>query len=106
MAGPYSAALVTAPAFTPTPSTANYFNPSFRADNYAAAGLMPVWNTLEKFQIRGEFYGFLPLRNIRPDSDGIAVYRGWGDSPEFIGEIAAVYNFPFASLSVYGNYLS
>lgn len=106
VAGPYSAALVTAPAFTPTPSTANYFNPSFRADNYAAAGLMPVWNPLDKFQIRGEFYGFLPLRNIRPDSDGMAVHRGWGDSPEFIGEIAAVYNFPFASLSVYGNYLS
>ena len=25
---------------------------------------------------------------------------------EFIGELAAVYNFPFASLSLYGNYLS
>ena len=25
---------------------------------------------------------------------------------EFIGEAAVVYNFPFASLSVYGNFLS
>lgn len=106
VAAPYSAAIVMAPAFTPTPSTSNYFNSAFRADNYAAVGLMPVWNPIDRFQVRGEFYGFLPLRNIRPDHSGMAVHRGWGDSPEFIGEVSAVYNFPFASLSVYGNYLS
>jgi len=27
-------------------------------------------------------------------------------NPQFIGEVAAVYNFPFASLSLYVNYLS
>ncbi|MDE6558345.1 MAG: patatin, partial [Muribaculaceae bacterium] len=100
-------ALVMAPSFAPPPSTANYFNPSYKADNYVAAGLMPVWNPASKFQVRGEFYGFLPLRNIGLDhASGGARHTGWANRPEFIGEIAAVYNFPFASLSLYGNYLS
>lgn len=105
--GPYTSALVMAPSFAPTPSTSNYFNPAFKADNYVAAGLMPVWNPIDKLQIRGEFYGFLPLRNIGIDAaTGAGRHYGWADRPEFIGEIAAVYNFSFASLSVYGNYLS
>ena len=104
--GSYTSALVTAPAFTPTPSTANYFNPAFRADNYAAAGLMPIWSPIDKFQIRGEFYGFLPIRGMGKTADGMAIHNGWFRDPEFIGEVAAVYNFSFASLSAYVNYLS
>lgn len=107
LVGSYTEALVMAPAFAPTPSTANYFNAAFRADNYVAVGVMPVWNPMSRFQVRGEFYGFLPLRNIGTDNaTGNATHVGWANRPEFIGELAAVYNFPFASLSVYGNYLS
>ncbi len=107
LVGDYTAALVMAPSFAPTPSTSNYFNPAFKADNYVAVGMMPVWNPADKFQIRGDFYGFLPLRNIGIDqATGKGKHVGWANKPEFIGEIAAVYNFPFASLSVYGNYLS
>lgn len=106
LVGDYTSALVMAPSFAPTPSTANYFNPAFKADNYVAVGLMPVWNPMDKFQIRGDFYGFLPLRNIGMDAQGRGKHIGWADHPEFIGELAAVYNFPFASLSVYGNYIS
>ncbi|MBD5296080.1 MAG: patatin-like phospholipase family protein [Bacteroides sp.] len=107
LVGPYTSALVMAPSFAPTPSTANYFNPAYKADNYVAAGVMPVWNPIDKLQLRGEFYGFLPLRNIGLDTaTGLGRHFGWADHPEFIGEVAAVYNFSFASLSVYGNYLS
>ena len=35
-----------------------------------------------------------------------AEYGAWLNRVEFLGEVAAVYNFPFASLSVYVNYLS
>lgn len=106
LTGPYTAALISAPAFSPTPSTANYFNPAFRADNYVAAGFMPVWNPAEKFQVRGDFYGFLPIRNIGANDEGNVIHTGWANRPEFIGEVAAVYSFPFASLSVYANYMS
>ena len=101
----YMATLIHAPAFAPTPSTKNYFNTAFRADNYLAAGVIPIWNPFQKFQIRGDFYVYSPIRNLK--NEGISCrYDGWFRKAEFLGEVAAVYNFKFASLSLYCNYLS
>ncbi len=102
----YTATLIHAAAFAPTPSTQNYFNEAFRSDNYVAAGLIPVWNPVGKLQLRGDFYVYSPIRNLVPDGPAHARYNGWFRKAEFIGEVAAVYNFSFASLSLYGNYLS
>ncbi|MBD5188881.1 MAG: patatin-like phospholipase family protein [Bacteroidales bacterium] len=102
----YIATLVHAPAFAPTPSTQNYFNEAFRSDNYVAAGIMPIWSPVSKLQVRGDFYVYSPIRDMRRGPDNSAVYKGWFNRAEFIGEMAVVYNFPFASLSLYGNYLS
>lgn len=101
----YVATLIHAPAFAPTPSTKNYFNTAFRADNYVAAGVIPIWNPLQKLQVRGDFYLYSPIRNLK--NEGMTCrYDGWFRKAEFLGEVAAVYNFKFASLSLYCNYLS
>lgn len=102
----YTATMIHAAAFAPTPSTRNYFNTAFRSDNYGAIGLSPVWTPFSHAQIRGDFYGFCPIRGVKENEDGSASFDGWMRKPQFIGEIAAVYNFPFASLSLYVNYLS
>lgn len=102
----YTAALVHAAAFAPTPSTRYYFNEAFRSDNYLAAGLMPIWLPFSKLQLRGDFYVYSPIRRLVRETNDIGKYKGWFPKAEFIGEVAAVYNFPFASLSVYCNYLS
>ena len=102
----YTSILLRAPEFAPTPSTRYYFNKAFRNDNYLAAGLMPIWQPLGNLQFRGDFYVYAPMRGLVRQADGKAAYNGWFRSAEFIGEIAAVYNLPFASLSVYCNYLS
>lgn len=102
----YTATLIHSPAFAPTPSTRNYFNPAFRSGNYAAVGVCPVWTPVNRLQLRGDFYGYCPVRDIRSTEDGMARYGGWFSKPQFIGEVAGVYNFPFASLSLYVNYLS
>lgn len=101
----YTATIIHAPAFAPTPSTKSYFNEAFRSDNYVAAGLIPVWNPIGKLQLRGDFYAYSPIRNLHKEGD-LAVYDGWFRKVDFIGEVASVYNFPFASLSIYVNYLS
>lgn len=101
----YTATLIQAPAFAPTPATRNYFNIGFRADNYIAAGIVPIWKPIGNLQLRGDFYLYSPIRHLK-DVDGKAVYDGCFKRMEFIGEIAAVYNFSFASLSIYGNYLT
>ncbi|MDE7381779.1 MAG: patatin-like phospholipase family protein [Muribaculaceae bacterium] len=101
----YTATLVHSAAFAPTPSTKNYFNIGFRNNNYLAAGIIPIWNPVGALQLRGDFYAYLPVRELKETAIGCH-YDGWFRRAEFIGEVAAVYNFPFASLSVYGNYLS
>lgn len=102
----YTSMLLRAPEFAPTPSTRYIFNKDFRNDNYLAAGLMPIWRPLGNLQFRGDFYVYAPVRQLKMRPSGMAQYTGWFKKTEFIGEIAAVYNFPFASLSVYGNYLT
>lgn len=102
----YTSTLVHSAEFAPTPSTQNYFNEAFRSDNYVAVGLIPVWTPSRGFQIRGDFYGYSKVRGIKNLGPRVTEYGRWFPKVEFIGEIAAVYNFPFASLSLYANYLS
>ena len=102
----YTATLIHAPAFAPTPATENYFNVGYRSDNYVAAGVIPIFIPLRNLQVRGDFYCFTPIRDLVNNGTAPATYGKWFNHPEFIGELAVVYNFPFASLSVYGNYLT
>lgn len=103
----YTSTMIHAAAFEPTPSTRNYFNEAFRSDNYLAAGVIPMWTPVQRFQLRGDFYAYSQIRDVVNHGAGEkATYGGWFRKMQFIGEVAAVYNFPFASLSVYANYLS
>lgn len=101
----YTVTKIHAPAFAPTPSTQSIYNEAFRSDNYLAVGVIPIWEPVQRMQLRGDFYAYSPMRNLVRDGEK-AHYDGWFRKVHFIGEIAAVYNLPFASLSIYGNYLS
>lgn len=101
----YTATIVEAPAFYPTPSSYNAFNPAFRADSYVTLGVLPIMRLADKLQLRGEFHGFMPMRKIKKQRGTSRPYYGrWFSDPEFFGELSLVYNLPFASLNLYGNY--
>lgn len=103
----YTNTLMHSIAFAPTPATQNYFNLAFRSDNYAAVGMIPIWMPLRSLQIRGDFYAYVPVRHLQDNGpNNTASYQGWMRPVRFLGELAAVYNFPFVSISIYGNYLS
>lgn len=103
----YTATIVQAPSFNPTPSSYNAFNPAFRSYSYVTAGLCPIWKLTDNMQVRGEFHGFMPMRKILQESGtGRPYYGRWFSDPEFFGELAVVYNLPFASINLYGNYMS
>ena len=106
LGGDYTATLIHAPGFGPTPSTRYYFNTPFRSYNYMALGVSPVWNIVSNLQLRGDFWLYEPIRKITPTAAGRAAYGRWLNSPQFIGEVAAVYNLSFASLAVYANCLT
>lgn len=102
----YVAELVHSTPFAPTPSLKSTFNEAFRSDNFLAAGVIPMWTPIQRFQLRGDFYLYSPIRRMENRGMEPAVYNGWFKDLRFIGELAAVYNFPFASISAYVNYLS
>ena len=100
----YTASLVQAPAFTPTQSSRGMFIPAFRSNSFVAGGIVPIVRITDNLQLRSEFYAFSPMRRMLSDARDRARYGDWFGTVNFMGEISAVYRFPFASLSLYGNF--
>ncbi len=100
----YTATLIQAPAFTPTPSTRNTFNTGLRANQYVAVGILPIWKITPALQFRTEFYGFAPWKPIYENEDNSPYYGKIFERTDFFGEASVVYSLPFASLSAYVNY--
>lgn len=103
----YNAAVVSAPGYMPTPSSHNRFIPGLRANSYLGVGVIPVYKYNDNLSARVSTNMFLPLRRIEAEYDGRARYGQWLRNPEFMGEFAIAYQFPFgASLSAYTSYYS
>lgn len=103
----YYASLVNAPSFTPTPATAGVFNKAFRANSFAAVGIVPIWKPFSRAQVRLSANLFMPFQRIEMnEATGLAQYGKWFRNPEVIAELDLVYNLPFASICGYVNYLT
>ena len=100
----YAQTIATAEEFYPTPSAHNTFNHNFRALSYVTAGVTPVLKMNDFLQIRATAHCFMPFRAVKQGEYGSARYGNWFADPSVFCEVAGVYTFPFASLSVYGNY--
>ncbi|MFL1682450.1 patatin-like phospholipase family protein [Coprobacter secundus] len=99
----YTSTIIQAPAFTPTPHSKMVFNEAFRATQYIAAGVLPIWKIVNKLQLRTELYGFAPFYKIKRGENNKPYYGKFMNSFEYIGEVALVYDLPFASISMYVN---
>lgn len=104
----YTSTIVQAPAFTPTPHSKTVFNEAFRANQYVAVGVIPIWHIVKNLQLRGDFYCFTPFFKIEQSdiNHEKAEYGKFMRNPEFMGEITIAYNLPFASISMFTNYYS
>lgn len=103
----YNASIVNASAYSPTPAADSYFNPAFRANTFAALGVVPVWMINDNMQLRGHVHLFQPYRTINRVAGGEQAEWGSRFARRYVyTELAAVYNLRFALLSVYGNYQS
>ncbi len=106
----YTASILQAPAFTPTPHSNIIFNEAFRANQYIALGISPIWRFSRFLHFRFDMYGFAPLYEIQKRSVVInnttlnaARYGKFLHSCEYMGEAALVLNLPVASISLYAN---
>ncbi|NDV54333.1 patatin [Parabacteroides sp. 52] len=99
----YTASVLQAPAFTPTPHSLIVFNEAFRANQYLAAGVKPILKMSRLLHLRMELYAFAPLYEIKRDADQKAYYGKFLKSFEYMGETALVMQLPFVSISLYAN---
>lgn len=100
----YTATMLQAPGFTPTPHSRTIFNPEFHALQYGAIGFIPIVNFTKDFNLRIEGYSFFPFQKVRINENGIP-YRGkFFNKPAWLAEASLIYNLPFTSISLFGNY--
>ena len=105
----YTASILQAPAFTPTPHSKIAFNEAFRANHYIACGLTPIFNFSTMVHLRTELYGFLPIYPIHKDATEAdhlldRVYYGKTlDSFRYMGEVSLVLKLPFVSVGFFAN---
>lgn len=106
----YTASVLQAPAFTPTPHSEIMFNEAFRANQYVAFGISPILKLSKLLHFRLDMYGFAPLYEIKKrviQTDdmyvGIPYYGKFLHSFKYMGEAAMVLQLPFISISLYAN---
>ncbi len=104
----YTATILSAPAFQPTPESKTYFIPEFRAHQFAGAGLKSIfvlWKTID-FRIEG--YAFAPYQAIRRKPDNTSEYAAPLSVADisYIGMSALVWHSPLGPVSFSVNYYS
>ena len=88
----------------PVPTSLDLYDPGFRANQWIAAGVVPVVRLTSAIHLQASAYVYAPLRRILPTADGGARYGAWFSSTEFLGDLSAVMTLPFATVRLYGNY--
>lgn len=102
----YTATMMQACEFAPTPHSKLMYNRAFRANQYIAAGIKPIIPLNDMFQLRSEFYGFAPIFPIKKNANNQAYYGKPFTKFEYIGELSVVCQLPFGAISAYVNHYS
>lgn len=102
----YTATLLEAGEFSPTPHSKISYNEAFRANQYLALGVKPIYKLNSTFHLRGEIYGFLPVYPIQRNAINKAVYGKVFSEFQFLGEMSVVCHLPFGAISAYVNHYS
>ncbi|MDR0371690.1 MAG: patatin-like phospholipase family protein [Prevotellaceae bacterium] len=100
----YTATIIQAPNFSPTPHSISAFNEAYCANRFFALGIKPIYHIIPQLHVRGEAYWFIPVRAINRRADNTADYARAFSVSQGIFEAALVYNFKIASISLYGNH--
>lgn len=102
----YTATMMQADQFSPTPYGQLVYNEAFRANQYVAAGIRPIYKINQMFALRSEFYGFMPIYPILCNTVNKAYYGKPFSKFRYLGEITFVCNLTFGSISAYVNHYS
>ena len=102
----YTATMMQADQFSPTPYSQYVYNEAFRANQYAAVGIRPIYKFNQMFSVRSDFYAFAPIFPIKRNTINKAYYGKAFSEFEYIGELTAVCRLAFGTIGAYVNYYS
>ncbi|MDR3119440.1 MAG: patatin-like phospholipase family protein [Mediterranea sp.] len=102
----YTATMLQAREFAPTAHSKVTYNEAFRANQYFAAGVIPIYRLSNLFHLRGEFYGFLPIYPIERNAINKAYYGKPFSKFEYVSEVSLVCQLPFGAISAFVNHYS
>ena len=102
----YQASMMQAGAFTPIMNSLFNYDPAYRAYQYGALGLIPVFKLNDIFQIRGEIYGFFPYKTIKEDIKGHPYYAKHFSNIEYMTELTIACKFSALTLAAWADYYS
>lgn len=100
----YTATMLAAGQFAPVAQLKLTYNDEFRANQYLAAGVRPIYRFNDMFHIRGEVYGFLPIFPIERTNLNMAQYGKLFSRLNCFAQLSGVCVLPFAAISAYINY--
>ena len=106
LAQDYMGTMLQAGNFAPTPSMLFTYNPAFRANQYFAAGIKPIYMLNPYIQLRLEAYAFAPIYPILSNEDGEAFYGKPFSTLAHIEELSLVGRFSTFVVSAYINHNS
>ena len=102
----YAATMLQAADFSPTPHSKIMYNEAFRANQFLAAGIKPIFVFNDMFQVRSELYGFMLIFPIKKNALNKAYYGKAFSRFEYLGEISVICQLPFGAISAYVNHYS
>ncbi|MBR3883885.1 MAG: patatin-like phospholipase family protein [Bacteroidaceae bacterium] len=103
----YQTTMMQAGAFTPTMNSLFNYNTKYRANQYVAGGISPIYKINNFIQLKWGMYGFVPYREIREKSDGTAYFSEKRfNNFQYITELALACKFSKLELSTFIDYYS
>ncbi|MCD8183748.1 MAG: patatin-like phospholipase family protein [Bacteroides sp.] len=102
----YTATMLQAADFSPTPHSKLMYNEAFRANQFLAGGIKPIYVINDMFQFRTEFYAFMPIFPIKKNDLNKAYYGKAFSRVEYMGEVSVICQLPFGAISAYLNHYS
>lgn len=105
----YSSSVLAAPAFAPVMNSKTLLLTNYRANNYAAIGVKPIFNITDRLNLRTEFYFYMPFRKIIKEELTSNIYTPIYSERfsyyYYMASVALVYNTRFGPLGISINYL-
>ncbi len=100
----YLATLLQTPAYNPTPLSRTMFLRNYRANNYAAVGLLPVFKISDNLNFQTGIFYFQPYRHMVSTTDFKAEYETPFNYHCFMGSAGVILNSPVGPASLSLNY--